>query len=210
MLIFEGVTHNYGKESTIRLPDFKCEQGDRLLILGQSGSGKTTLLNLIGGLLELQTGSIQIDGNDLTSISKNQLDHFRGNHIGFVFQKPHFVASLSILENIMLASQLAGKKPDRDRALHLLDVLNIADKAHKKPDRLSAGEQQRASIARALINKPELLLADEPTSALDDINCDQVINLLEKASSSENATLVIVTHDQRLKDHFSNQILLEK
>jgi len=210
MLSVEGVSHAYGEDKKIELPDFKCKQGDRLLILGQSGSGKTTLLNLIGGLLEIQQGTIKIDGKDIAKISKNELDNFRGNHIGFVFQKPHFVASLNILENILLATQLAGKKPDSERALHLLKVLNIADKADKKPDRLSAGEQQRASIARALINKPGLLLADEPTSALDDLNCDQVIELLEKTSTAENATLVIVTHDQRIKNHFSNQILLEK
>lgn len=208
MLQAQGLSYSYDSQNSFSLPDFHCRKGDRLLILGNSGSGKTTLLNLIGGLLRIQNGSITINGQDLKSLNNNQLDAYRGKNIGLIFQKSHFVQSLNVLDNLLLAQQLAGIPADKSRAMHLLKSLNIEDKYLKKPSALSIGEQQRASIARALINKPALVLADEPTSALDDHNCLEVIKLLEKAVAEESSTLLIVTHDQRLKDHFPNQIAL--
>jgi ABC-type lipoprotein export system ATPase subunit len=208
MLQAQGLSYSYDTQNSISLPDFQCQKGDRLLILGNSGSGKTTLLNLIGGLLRIQKGSITINGQELKSLNNNQLDAYRGKNIGLIFQKSHFVQSLNVLENLLLAQQLAGVPADKARAMHLLKSLNIEGKALKKPSSLSVGEQQRASIARALINKPALVLADEPTSALDDYHCMEVIRLLETAVKEESSTLLIVTHDQRLKDQFPNQIAL--
>lgn len=208
MITVQGVTHTYREEDPISFPDFSCDRGDQLLILGASGSGKTTLLNLIGGLLKLQKGQITIGGKALDKLSVSELDTFRGQHIGMVFQKPHFVGSLSVLENITLAQSLAAKPVDKERAMQLLTRLKIDKLALKKPDQLSVGEQQRATIARALVNKPAIVLADEPTSALDDINCDEVVSLLENAASQEGSALLIVTHDQRLKDKFKNFVEL--
>lgn len=209
MLKIESVRHSYGSGGpVINMPDIQCEKGSELLILGQSGAGKTTLLNLVGGLLRVQEGTLIINNQDLRKLEGSSLDRFRGKNIGIIFQKPHFVGSLNVLENILLAQKLSGMETDRDRATQLLAKLNIGHLANQLPDRLSVGEQQRANIARALINKPALVLADEPTSALDDSNCKEVISLLKRAASDEGATLLIVTHDQRLKDEFGKHVLL--
>jgi len=210
MLKVEGVKYSYDRDSKpIVMPDIFCDKGDELLILGQSGAGKTTLLNLVGGLLRVQEGVLQINNQDLRKLEGSELDRFRGRQIGIIFQKPHFVSSLTVLDNILLAQKLSGIESNPERAAQLLSKLNIGHLASKLPDRLSVGEQQRANIARALINKPALVLADEPTSALDDLNCREVIALLKKAAADEGATLLIVTHDQRLKDEFSKQIMLQ-
>jgi lipoprotein-releasing system ATP-binding protein len=205
----KGIKYRYDQGVTLVLPDIAASIGDKVLILGQSGAGKTTLLHILSGLLTLQSGSLEIKGVSLNNLKGQQLDAFRGKEIGIIFQKPHFVASLSIIENILLAQSLANMPKDKARAQYLLDTLNIGSLSFKKPHQLSVGEQQRANIARAFINKPSIVLADEPTSALDDINCNEVLTLMNKATESEGATLLIVTHDQRLKDVFSNQILLE-
>jgi len=209
MLKIENVRHSYGSGGpVIHMPDIQCEKGSELLILGQSGAGKTTLLNLVGGLLRVQEGTLIINNQDLRKLEGSSLDRFRGKNIGIIFQKPPFVGSLNVLENILLAQKLSGMETDRDRATQLLAKLNIGHLANQLPDRLSVGEQQRANIARALINKPALVLADEPTSALDDSNCKEVVSLLKRAASDEGATLLIVTHDQRLKDEFGKHVLL--
>ena len=137
------------------------------------------------------------------------MDHFRGKNIGIVFQKSYFVRALTVEENLALTQKLAGLPVSKNRIKELLDRLNIGHKLNSKTDSLSQGEQQRVAIARALINKPAIILADEPTSALDDHNCDQVIDLLVKQAQEEQATLLIVTHDGRLKDQFSKKIILD-
>ncbi len=192
----------------MNFPDFNLQKGEHWLLLGQSGSGKTTLLHLLGGLLSPTSGSIQIGNTELGQLRASALDQFRGKNIGIVFQKSHFVRALTIGENLALAQQLAGLKPNRERIVELLERLNIGDKLRLKPDRLSIGEQQRAAIARALINQAPIILADEPTSALDDHNATEVINLLEEQAKALGSTLLVVTHDKRLKDRFPNQIAL--
>lgn len=192
----------------MNFPDFSLQKGEHWLLLGQSGSGKTTLLHLLGGLLSPTSGSIQIGNTELGQLRASALDQFRGKNIGIVFQKSHFVRALSIGENLALAQQLAGLKPNRERIVELLERLNIGDKLRLKPDRLSIGEQQRAAIARALVNQAPIILADEPTSALDDHNATEVINLLEEQAKALGSTLLVVTHDKRLKDRFPNQIAL--
>ncbi len=179
-----------------------------MLILGESGRGKTTFLHLLAGMLRPSGGRIVIDNTSIDSLGGAELDKFRGIHIGIVFQTAHFVESLSVLDNLILPQFLAGRRQDKERALQLLDRLNLGSKAHVKPLRLSVGEQQRVAIARAVINKPSIILADEPTSALDDHNANQVIDLLEGQASETGASLIIVTHDKRLKDRFSKQVTL--
>jgi ABC-type lipoprotein export system ATPase subunit len=208
MLTTKQLQFSYTRNQVMNFPDFNLQKGEHWLLLGQSGSGKTTLLHLLGGLLSPTSGSIQIGNTELGQLRASALDQFRGKNIGIVFQKSHFVRALTIGENLALAQQLAGLKPNRERIVELLERLNIGDKLRLKPDRLSIGEQQRAAIARALINQAPIILADEPTSALDDHNTNEVINLLEEQAKALGSTLLVVTHDKRLKDRFPNQIAL--
>ncbi|MEO0723601.1 MAG: ATP-binding cassette domain-containing protein, partial [Bacteroidota bacterium] len=154
------------------------------------------------------SGTVSINGTAINELSGAARDRFRGQEVGVVFQRSHFVRALTIGENLALCRQLADLPPAQKQINALLDQLNIADKRDDLPQELSVGEQQRAAIARALINEPSLILADEPTSALDDQNTDQVIDLLKAQATAANATLVIVTHDNRLKSVFEQRIEL--
>ncbi|MFC2187079.1 ABC transporter ATP-binding protein [Fulvivirgaceae bacterium LMO-SS25] len=209
MIEFEGVSFSYDQNAQFKFKDLKLEQGSHWLILGASGSGKTTLLHLLSGLLRPQSGSIKISGKDIARISETELDKFRGKEIGLVFQKAHLVSVLSVKDNLALAQYLAGLPQDSGRIKEVLAELQLESKMNSKPHQLSQGEQQRVTIARAVLNKPSVIFADEPTSALDDMNTEKVMNLLENQAKKYNATLVIVTHDQRLKGRISNQIKLE-
>lgn len=208
MLRTQGLNFVYPQGERLTFPDLLCNDGEHCLILGQSGSGKTTLLHLIAGLRTVQSGSIVLNDTKMNELSAGQLDRFRGRNIGIVFQQSHFVRSLTLEENLSLAQRLAGLPVNYSRISSILAQLNLAHKLRAKPDALSIGEQQRAAIARAVLNQPALILADEPTSALDDANTEQVIQLLQEQAASVNATLLIVTHDNRLKTRFEQQIQL--
>lgn len=208
MLQTKNVTFFYNKETQFTFPELKCNASDVLLITGNSGKGKTTLLHLLAGLLRPKNGEISIENTNISSLSEKKLDQFRGKNIGLILQQSHFIASMSVLENVVLASWLATGKKAIQKAEKLLAELDLENQKHKLPSQLSIGQQQRVSIARALINEPKLLLADEPTSSLDDENAFKVADLLEKLSKEYNAALVIVTHDSRLKNKFPNQINL--
>jgi putative ABC transport system ATP-binding protein len=208
MFSANNITFQYPKGPSFSFPDLTCNQGDRLLILGESGRGKTTLLHVLAGLLKPTGGTVNIGGTDTSSLSNAQLDKFRGKNIGIIFQTAHFVDSLSVEDNLIMPQFLTGNKIDRKKAKEILTRLNLGDKSNSKPASLSVGEAQRVAIARAVINNPQLILADEPTSALDDKNAEEVIRLLDEQASATGAALVIVTHDKRLKDRFSNQITL--
>lgn len=208
MLQTSNLQFSYDGKNQLHFPDIHCGKGEHWLLLGQSGSGKTTLLHLLGGLLTAKNGSVNVADTDLKSLSTAALDKYRGKHIGIIFQKSHFVKSLTVEENLMLAQQLAGVKINRSRITALLNHLNVGDKLKSKPDRLSQGEQQRVAIARAIVNQPDVILADEPTSALDDANCNEVIALLEREAKAVGATLLVVTHDGRLKERFEKRIHL--
>lgn len=207
MIATRNLAFSYG-ELSFQFPDVRCEQGQALLITGGSGKGKTTLLHLLGGLLRPEGGEIIIDDTEIGILSEKKLDHFRGQNIGIVLQESHFIESLSVLENVVLASWLASGKKETKKAKQLLMHLGLESQINKSPQKLSIGQQQRVSIARALINQPKLLLADEPTSSLDDTNARLVANLLADLSAEFGSALVIVTHDQRLKDRFQNSIAL--
>lgn len=189
---------------SISFPDFSLDSGESILILGKSGSGKTTLLNLLAGLLQPLRGEVSIAGVNLSSLSGQELDLFRGKNIGIVFQKPHLIAALNVRENLEL-THFFSKKKEQDIS-QLLGDLGISDKVNSSVLTLSEGEAQRVSIARALANSPKVILADEPTSSLDDENTEKVIQLLKAQSAKIGAALIIVTHDHRVKNHISNFI----
>ena len=208
MIKTEGLKYSYNAQSTISLPDFEFQQGDQVLVLGESGCGKTTLLHLLGGLLKPSTGFVTINNTKTSSLTGSELDRFRGANVGIVFQTPHFIEALSVKENIQMAQTLAGHKKDVSAIEVLLTELGIGHKLNASVKDLSQGEKQRVTIARALINQPKLILADEPTSALDDKNCKVVIELLKNLAAKNNATLLIVTHDNRLNESFTQKLML--
>ena len=207
MIRTKGLNFKYNDQASFSFPDINLGKDENLLIIGSSGIGKTTLLHLLAGLLESNSGSINLYGQDISKLTQHQIDKFRGQNIGIVFQKPHFVNSLTVKENLQLAQYLGNKK-DQNRIIDILSSLDILDKENKKPKKLSQGEKQRASIAMAIVNSPKLILADEPTSSLDDENCDRVIKLLKKQASEFKAQLIVITHDNRLKKHFKKSIKL--
>lgn len=162
----------------------------------------------MGGLLRNKTGSVVVDNTDLTGLSEAALDRFRGQRIGFIFQKNHLISALSVEKNLMMSPYLAGLPVDTKRIAEVLSSLGLSAKTKSKVTELSQGQAQRVAIARAVLNKPLILFADEPTSALDDKNCDRVIHMLMDAASDSQSTLIVATHDQRLKSKIHNQIQL--
>ena len=207
MIKTRGIKFDYNNQVFFEFPDIEIKNRENLLIIGNSGIGKTTLLHLLAGLLESKSGSIELFGKKISNLNSYLLDTFRGENIGIVFQRSHFVNSLTVKENLELAQFIANKK-DNNRINTILKSLGILDKSDKKTNQLSQGEKQRASIALAIVNSPKLILADEPTSSLDDENCDRVIKLLKKQASEFNAQLIVITHDNRLKKHFKKSIKL--
>lgn len=208
MLVTNRLTFDYGSAKQFAFPDLHCADREALLILGQSGTGKTTLLHLLALLLRPKGGSVTIGQTDLTKLSPSQTAAFRAKHVGIIYQKPHFVSSLSVVDNLLLANYLADKPQQTQRARELAGQLGFADQLGKKTHQLSQGEQQRVSIARAVMNQPGVILADEPTSNLDDENTNRVVTLLRQQSEQIGASLIVVTHDQRLKDVFKNRVNL--
>ena len=203
------VRHVIGNKEILHLPSWQVAASAHSLILGPSGSGKTTLLHLLAGLAAPTTGQINIAGQALAALPAAQLDRFRGRHIGIVPQRLHLVPALTVDENLYLARYLAGLTQDDELIKQTLERLEIADKNRRRPAHLSQGEAQRVAIARAVINQPKLILADEPTSALDDKSCQQVIELLLQQAQSCGATLLIATHDGRVKERFDQHHYLE-
>ena len=208
MFEIRSLRFTHDQQHSFDFPDITLKAEENLLVLGESGIGKTTLLHLMAGLLKPSTGTIKLLDTDLTALSASQLDRFRGQHIGMVFQRPHFLNTLSIQQHLELIQHLAGKKKDLNRIQEVANSLQIENKLTRKPHQLSQGEQQRAAVALAVINSPKLILADEPTASLDDNNCTKVADLLQKQAKATEALLIIITHDQRLKTRFQNQLAL--
>ncbi len=208
MIKTRSLSYSYCAEGKIQFTDLTIQTGEQFLLLGESGSGKTTLVHLLGGLLRSQQGTIEVHGTDITKLSESALDRFRGQHYGFIFQRNHLISALSVEKNLLMAPFLAGLKQDKERVAEVLNQLGIGVKQHAAIRELSLGQAQRVAIARAILNKPSVILADEPTSALDDKNCDRVSDLLMSIAEQNKATLVIATHDQRLKNKIKNLIQL--
>jgi ABC-type lipoprotein export system ATPase subunit len=208
MFAVRDLTHAYDGKEVLRVEAWDAEQGAHWLVLGPSGSGKTTLLHILAAILRPTGGGVSVAGQDLGALKAVELDGFRGKHVGIVLQRLHLMSSLAVMDNLLLAQYLAGVPQDRARASEVLATLDLADKAGAFPHELSFGQAQRVAVARAVVNRPKLLLADEPTSNLDDERCMQALELLEGQARACDATLVIATHDQRIKARMPNQFNL--
>ncbi len=181
---------------------FAVPRGQFLAIMGASGSGKSTLLGLLAGLDTVTSGSVVLDGVDITNLREDELARVRGRKIGFVFQSYQLVPTLTAEENILLPAELSGQNGiPRRRAKELLDRVGLSQRAHHYPVQLSGGEQQRVALARAFVTQPPILMADEPTGNLDSANGQHVLDLLVQLNREEKTTLVLVTHDQRLAEY---------
>ncbi len=201
-----GFRHPGGTE--IAFPDWRVASGEQWHVSAPSGCGKSTLLHLVAGLLTPQRGSVSVFGADWRTLSGAKRDRLRGRRIGIVFQRHHLVPALTVAQNLALARSLAGLPVDPERANRVLRRLDIEHRAGARPETLSGGEAQRAALARAVINGPELLLADEPTTALDDPRCEQVVELLCELAWEQGATLVVASHDRRLEPHLERRLTL--
>ena len=207
MLIdIEGLAAGYdapsAKQVVVKIDRLNIAQGEHTLLLGPSGSGKTTLLNVLSGLARPLNGKVKIDGVSIVTLNAAQRDKFRSQKIGLVMQRLHLISALNVEDNLLLAQRLAEMPRDVKRINEVLVALQIQNKALKFPRNLSQGEAQRVAIARAVLNRPKIVLADEPTSALDDANCDAAIDLLFAQAREHGATLIVATHDARIKKHF--------
>ena len=209
MISLQGLSHSYKEQQNIPFKDWKVEQGQHWLILGESGSGKSTLLNILTGLLKPTNGEVIINHQNLYELEGNALDRFRAQNMGLVFQKPHLIQSLTVLENLLITQSFAGLKEDQQRIKEVLTQLGIAQKLNDYPNKLSAGQLQRVSIARAVLNKPKIIFADEPTSSLDDGNTQKVLDLLINQATIEGASLMIATHDKRVKQSIAHTYLID-
>jgi putative ABC transport system ATP-binding protein len=208
--VFElrDLRHAYDSTEVLNVPAWEAGSGAHWLVVGPSGSGKTTLLHILAGILRPTAGTVRVAGQDIGALPASELDRFRGRHIGIVLQRLHLVSSLTVMNNLLLAQYFAGLPQDRSRVNEVLASLDLGDKAGAYPHELSHGQAQRAAVARAVVNRPRLLLADEPTSNLDDQRCFQALDLLETQARACNATLVIATHDQRIKSRITSHYLL--
>jgi putative ABC transport system ATP-binding protein len=209
MLTCQNVSYHVEDAHILEGVNFALAPQQHMLILGPSGCGKTTLLAILAGLQPPTAGTVSFDSTDLYSLSDTQRDAFRGQNMGIIFQTFHLIRPLTALQNLMLAQSMGGHAIDIDRAYTLLDKLGLMNKAFQKASSLSVGESQRLAIARAVIARPKWILCDEPTSALDDKNADAMLELIQEQATHCNATLIVVTHDKRVKKGFHSQNILE-
>jgi ABC-type lipoprotein export system ATPase subunit len=208
MISVRGLTHRYGAAEALRLAEWKVAQGERWLVLGPSGCGKTTLLHVVAGLVQPSEGGVEVSGENLRRLDGARLDRWRGSTVGIVLQALHLVKHLSVRDNLRLAQYLAHAPQDDARIADTLGALGVAEKTARRPSELSQGEQQRVAIARAVVNRPKLLLADEPTANLDDASAAKVVDLLSEQAARHGATLVVATHDGRVKGKFRERLEL--
>lgn len=186
----------------LEIPKFQVGQGEQMALVGRSGCGKTTLLQVIAGISRADSGRIRLDGVDISEISEAGRDRYRAVKLGYVFQTFNLLPGFSALENVVLGMTFAKGRRDMPRARHLLDRVGLSHRARHKPRALSVGEQQRVAVARALANRPALILADEPTANVDRANQDQIVALIFETCREENISLIMVTHTPEVAGQF--------
>ncbi|MGN6505499.1 MAG: ABC transporter ATP-binding protein [Tepidisphaeraceae bacterium] len=202
--------------TVLNVPHFSLSDGEHVALVGGSGTGKTTLLHSIAGIVRPDSGEVRFDGNageppvNLVKLSEAARDVFRGSHIGYIFQTHHLLAGFTALENVLLGMAFTGRSPDREWARHLLREVGLGDRLDYKPARLSVGQQQRVAVARALANRPRLVLADEPTGALDPATAQQVLELIRRLCREINASLLLVTHDMGIAQQLERVVRLDE
>jgi len=192
------------------IPEFQVAAGEQMVLVGRSGCGKTTLLHVIAGISRPDSGNVRIDDWEMTLFSEAECDRFRAERIGYVFQTFNLLPGFTALENVLLAMRFTGRRPDKSRAKHLLERVGLDHRMTHKPTMMSVGEQQRTAVARALANKPKLLLADEPTANVDSGHQQQVLDLIRESCREEEVALVLVTHTPEVAEQFERVDHLEK
>ena len=200
MIEARGIEKSFGTLKVLKGIDLQVEKAEVVSIMGASGAGKSTLLQILGTLSTPNSGSLVIDGTDVTRLSRKEISRFRNLKLGFVFQFHHLLPEFTSLENVMIPALIAGKseKTAKEEALKLLDTMGLAERTTHKPSELSGGEQQRVAIARALVNRPAVLFADEPSGNLDSVTKNEIHNLFFRLRDELGQTIVIVTHDPEL------------
>ncbi len=207
MLVLENVVKSYpqGDGPPLRvldLPAYRIEAGEQVVLLGPSGCGKTTTLHIIAGIIAPDTGRVLLDGLDLTTYSQVGRDRVRANKLGYIFQTFNLLKGFTALENVLLGMTFSQQKYDRARAIELLKQVGLEHRLHHKPGKMSVGEQQRTAVARALANRPKLILADEPTANVDPANQQKVVDLIRESCRREGISLLMVTHNMEVADQF--------
>lgn len=215
MLHLEGVKKSYEEPGGKRLQildvdSYHLDEGEQAVLIGRSGGGKSTMLHVIAGIAQADEGKIEIDGLDIMRLFEAGRDRFRAEKIGYVFQTFNLLRGFTALENVMLGMTFAKGRKDTSRARKLLDRVGLSHRLHHRPNALSVGEQQRVAVARALANKPRLLLADEPTANVDPSNQQQVIDLIRGTCDEEKVALLMVTHAMEVADQFDRVDRLEE
>ncbi len=206
-LQLQGITKSYREPQGSRLPvlnveNFSVDSGEQCVLLGASGGGKTTLLNIVSGITLPDAGTVTVDHIEVTRLAEVQRDRFRAQKIGFVFQTFNLLPAFSALENVLLGMSFSGKPADMPRARELLERVGLSHRLSHRPSQLSVGEQQRVAVARALANRPALLLADEPTASVDLANQQTILQLIREACSEGDVSLLLVTHSEEVASEF--------
>lgn len=194
----DGSTHQ-----VVDVPQFQLEEKTQVALRGTSGSGKTTFLHLIAGILRPDAGRVMLDGTEVSSLSEARGDRFRAATVGYIFQTFNLLPGYTCLENVLLGMMFAGRL-DRQRAVSLLERVGLGDRLHYRPRQLSTGQQQRVAVARALANRPRLVLADEPTGNLDAKNAETALQLIREVCAEEGAALLLVSHDRAIWERFES------
>lgn len=191
-----------GRKAIVDVPIFGLGTGEQLALRGESGSGKTTFLHLIAGILAADSGSVRIGEHEMTTLSEHARDRVRAANIGYIFQTFNLLQGYSCLENVLFGMAFGGGKVDRSRAITMLERVGLAERLHHRPRQLSTGQQQRVAVARALVNRPKLVLADEPTGNLDRKNAREALTLIRETCRENAASLLLVSHDSEVLSAF--------
>ena len=203
-----GVLHRYGAVTAVEVPEWRAGAGEAWLLAGQSGSGKSTVLHILAGLTRPTVGTVTVNGTDIAALSESARDRWRGRYVGLVPQRLHLVGALDVRDNLRLAHTLAGLPVDDHRITALLEAVGVIELSRRFPSQLSQGQAQRVAIARAVVNRPALVLADEPTGNLDDAHAAQALELLRGQAIEAGATLVVASHDARVRSLLPNLFTL--